>query len=194
MEQANPGELPKRWRLRASGLSGLTGISAEELAALNTALELMRRDGLAEPLARLQTLSAKLRAMIHPEAARRIAPTSRASPTRSEWHSDQGSRMILARQTCFCGALRSPTIASSRAIIRRDDDDNSCSHNESLNCFGRQTTSTSARETALGANECRLFHDPTYPQLRPRYVAHASKSSASEFSAIREECECSGVP
>ncbi len=137
MEQANPGELPKRWRLRASGLSGLTGISAEELAALNTALELMRRDGMAEPLARLQTLSAKLRAMIHPEAARRIAPTSRASPTRSEWHSAQGSRMILARQTCFCGALRSPTIASSRwGSPGVDVGDNSCPHNESLKCFG----------------------------------------------------------
>ena len=57
MEQANPGELPKRWRLRASALSGLIGVSAEELAALNTALGLMRRDDLAEPLARLQTLS-----------------------------------------------------------------------------------------------------------------------------------------
>ena len=74
MEQANPGELPKRWRIRASGLSGLIGISAEELAGLNTALGLMRRDDLGEPLVRLQTLSAKLNAMIHPDVARRIGP------------------------------------------------------------------------------------------------------------------------
>ena len=74
MEQANPGELPKRWRIRAGALSNLIGISAEELAALNTAVGLVRREAMAEPLARLETLSSKLRAMIHPDAARRIGP------------------------------------------------------------------------------------------------------------------------
>jgi predicted DNA-binding transcriptional regulator YafY len=74
LEQANPGELPKRWRIRAGALSSLIGISAEELAALNTALGLMRREAMAEPLARLETLSSKLKAMIHPDAARRIGP------------------------------------------------------------------------------------------------------------------------
>ena len=74
MEQANPGELPKRWRIRAGALSGLIGISAEELAALNTALGLMRRDDLSEPLARLEALLSKLKAMIHPDTARRVAP------------------------------------------------------------------------------------------------------------------------
>jgi predicted DNA-binding transcriptional regulator YafY len=61
MEQANPGELPKRWRIRASALSNNIGISAEELAALNTALGLMRREAMTEPLARLEALSSKLR-------------------------------------------------------------------------------------------------------------------------------------
>src|SRR5580704_17202973 len=74
MEQANPGELPKRWRIRAGILSNLVGISAEELAAINTAVARMRRDTLVEPLDRLETLSAKLNAMIHPDAARRIGP------------------------------------------------------------------------------------------------------------------------
>jgi predicted DNA-binding transcriptional regulator YafY len=74
LEQANPGELPKRWRIRAGALSNIIGISAEELAALNTAIGLMRRDHLAEPLARLEALSSKLKAMIHPDAARRIGP------------------------------------------------------------------------------------------------------------------------
>src|SRR5437868_6287009 len=74
LEQANPGELPKRWRIRAGALSNVTGISAEELAALNTALGLMRREAMGEPLARLETLSSKLKATIHPDAARRIEP------------------------------------------------------------------------------------------------------------------------
>jgi hypothetical protein len=45
--------------------------------------------------------------------------------------------MIWARHTCFCGALRSETITSSRRRVRSGDvDDNSCSHAESLKCFG----------------------------------------------------------
>jgi hypothetical protein len=47
------------------------------------------------------------------------------------------ARTILARQTCF---LRRVAIAGNRlkptAISRRDVHDNSCSHGESLNCFG----------------------------------------------------------
>jgi predicted DNA-binding transcriptional regulator YafY len=74
MEQANPGEVPKRWRIRASVLGNLVGFSVEELAALNTASAMMRRDNLAEPAARLETLSAKLKSLIRPEAARRIGP------------------------------------------------------------------------------------------------------------------------
>jgi hypothetical protein len=61
MEQANPGELPKRWRIRAGALSGLIGISAEELAALNTALGLMRRNDLTEPQARFKRCCPSLR-------------------------------------------------------------------------------------------------------------------------------------
>ncbi len=63
----------RRYLVRAEQVGEVAG-HAEELAALNTGLDLMRRDDLAEPLARLQTLSAKLTAMIHPDAARRIAP------------------------------------------------------------------------------------------------------------------------
>ncbi len=42
------------------------------------------------------------------------------------------ARMILARHTCFCGALRSEMIAfKSTAVRSGDGDDNSCSHAES---------------------------------------------------------------
>jgi len=74
MEQANPGVTPKRWRIRADMMPHIIGISAEELAALNTAVGLMRRDAMTEPAARLAMLSSKLKAMIRPEAARRIDP------------------------------------------------------------------------------------------------------------------------
>ncbi|HEU5018110.1 MAG TPA: WYL domain-containing protein [Pseudolabrys sp.] len=74
MEQANPGEVPKRWRIRAGVLGGMTGFSAEELAALATAADLARREGLSDVSARLEVLSAKLKSLIHPQAARRIGP------------------------------------------------------------------------------------------------------------------------
>src|SRR5450759_4803818 len=74
LEQANPGELPKRWRIRSGLISNLAGFSVEELAALNSAAKLLRRETLSEPLARLEMLSAKLKLLIRPEAARRIEP------------------------------------------------------------------------------------------------------------------------
>ena len=74
LEQANPGELPKRWRIRSGIVSNLAGFSVEELAAVNSALKLLRRENLPEPMARLKTLSAKLKSLIRPEAARRIEP------------------------------------------------------------------------------------------------------------------------
>ena len=74
MEQANPGEIPKRWRIRADVPGNMIGFSVEELAALTTAAGLARRDHLSDVSARLDTLAAKLKSLIHPQAARRIGP------------------------------------------------------------------------------------------------------------------------
>ena len=74
MEQANPGEVPKRWRIRADVLGNMIGFSVEELAALTTAANLARRDNLSDVSARLDTLAAKLKSLIRPEAVRRIGP------------------------------------------------------------------------------------------------------------------------
>lgn len=72
-EQSNPGELPKRWRIRGS-MAGLVGCSAEELAALQTASALMKRENLAEQSARLETLILKLKSLMRPETVRRVGP------------------------------------------------------------------------------------------------------------------------
>ncbi|MET4765221.1 helix-turn-helix transcriptional regulator [Bradyrhizobium ottawaense] len=74
MEQANPGEVPKRWRIRSGPIANLAGISTEELSALTTAALLAKRDDVADLSARLETLSAKLKSLIRPDAARRIGP------------------------------------------------------------------------------------------------------------------------
>jgi predicted DNA-binding transcriptional regulator YafY len=74
MEQANPGEVPKRWRIRSGPIANLAGISTEELSALATAALLAKRDNVADLSARLETLSTKLKSLIRPDAARRIGP------------------------------------------------------------------------------------------------------------------------
>ncbi|WP_024510054.1 WYL domain-containing protein [Bradyrhizobium sp. ARR65] len=74
MEQANPGEVPKRWRIRSGPVANLAGISTEELSALTTAALLAKRDNVTDLSARLETLSAKLKSLIRPDAARRIGP------------------------------------------------------------------------------------------------------------------------
>ncbi|MBR0820255.1 YafY family protein [Bradyrhizobium liaoningense] len=74
MEQANPGEVPKRWRIRSGPIANLAGISSEELAALSTAAQIAKRDNIADLPARLETLAAKLKSLVRPEVARRIGP------------------------------------------------------------------------------------------------------------------------
>ena len=77
------------------------------------------------------------------------------------------ARMILARHTCFFGALRLETNRlKPTAILRRDVHDNSCSHNESLNCFGR---------FGNRPNEFR----PLASQIRTAFASKASNTGAS---------------
>ena len=45
-QQANPGELPKRWRLPVGTVSGFASVSAEELADLAAGVSLLRRENM----------------------------------------------------------------------------------------------------------------------------------------------------
>lgn len=72
-ELANQGELPKRWRIRNSTLlTKVVGFSAEELAALATAGELARRENLSDLSARLDSVAAKVRAIVAPNIERKV--------------------------------------------------------------------------------------------------------------------------
>ena len=74
MELANPGELPKRWRIPSGTLDRLANVSAEELAELQNAISILRRDNLVEQAALLEGMSEKLSSIMKPEAMRRVAP------------------------------------------------------------------------------------------------------------------------
>lgn len=72
MEQANPGETPKRWRIRNNILNKAIGFSAEELAALGTASQIAGRDNLTDLTSRLDSLATKVKASLSPKAKTRI--------------------------------------------------------------------------------------------------------------------------
>ncbi len=74
MEQANPGELPKRWRIPGGTLNRLVNITAEELAELNSAINIFQRDNLSEQARFLENLLAKIRAVMKPSAIMRVEP------------------------------------------------------------------------------------------------------------------------
>jgi predicted DNA-binding transcriptional regulator YafY len=46
IEQSNPGEVPKRWRLPGGTVNGLASVTATELADLGTAISLLRRENM----------------------------------------------------------------------------------------------------------------------------------------------------
>lgn len=60
LEQANPRELPKRWRLPSGSLSRLVGFDAPELAAVATAAAQAEGAGAVDLAARLRSVERKL--------------------------------------------------------------------------------------------------------------------------------------
>jgi predicted DNA-binding transcriptional regulator YafY len=74
VELANPGELPKRWRIPASTANGLTDLTAEEVADLMTAVSLLRRENMHAQAKSLERVLAKLRALMKRQAAAKLEP------------------------------------------------------------------------------------------------------------------------
>jgi len=72
MEQANPREIPKRWRIPAGTTARLVSVTAEELAALKTAVSLLRRENLLPQAENAERAVSKLRAILKPDALKRI--------------------------------------------------------------------------------------------------------------------------
>ena len=74
MQQANPGELPKRWRLPTGTVSGFASVSAEELADLAAGVSLLERENMLVQAENAQRAVSKLRALMRPDALTRVAP------------------------------------------------------------------------------------------------------------------------
>jgi predicted DNA-binding transcriptional regulator YafY len=74
MEQANPGELPKRWRFPAGTVSGLAAVSAEELAGLAAGVSLLRRENMQVHADNAESAVSKLRALMKPNTLTKVDP------------------------------------------------------------------------------------------------------------------------
>jgi predicted DNA-binding transcriptional regulator YafY len=62
----------KRWRLPPGAIAGLIQISAEDLAELKTAIDLLRKENLEHHAENLQTLCLKIKGRMRPESAASI--------------------------------------------------------------------------------------------------------------------------
>jgi len=74
IDQANPGEVPKRWRLPGGTVNGLASVTADELADMATAVSVLRRENMPAQAASAERLVSKMRALLKPPAMARIEP------------------------------------------------------------------------------------------------------------------------
>jgi len=74
IEQTNPGEVPKRWRLPSGTVNGLVHVTASELTDLGTAISLLRRDNMDAQAENAERGIAKLRALVKRPVMNRIEP------------------------------------------------------------------------------------------------------------------------
>jgi predicted DNA-binding transcriptional regulator YafY len=74
IEQANPGEVPKRWRLPGGTVNGLASVTAAELADLGTAISLLRRENMDVQAENAERGIAKMRALVKRPVMNRIEP------------------------------------------------------------------------------------------------------------------------
>lgn len=73
-EQANPGEIPKRWRLPGGSINGMATATPDELADLATAVSLLRRENMRSKAAGVERVIAKLRALMKRSVLGRVDP------------------------------------------------------------------------------------------------------------------------
>ncbi len=74
IEHANPGELPKRWRIRGTHTTVMANVTASELADLATASAVLRRENMPVQARSIDAIAAKLRAQMKAPSLARVEP------------------------------------------------------------------------------------------------------------------------
>ncbi|OFX07556.1 MAG: WYL domain-containing protein [Alphaproteobacteria bacterium RIFOXYD12_FULL_60_8] len=73
-EEVETEERVKRWRIPSGVLNQMVNFSADELSSLDTAVNLLRQENREEVAAEVASVLGKVRALMKPEAARRVEP------------------------------------------------------------------------------------------------------------------------
>lgn len=104
MELVESEERTKRWRLPSGVLSRLTDCSSEQLAAMNTAISLLTREGAIGLAGELERLQVSLRGAMRPEHLRRVEPDLEVLTLAEGLAMRPGARLVL--NTAIVSALR----------------------------------------------------------------------------------------
>ncbi len=73
-DEVETGDRTKRWTIPTQLFDRFIGFSAEELASLRTASDLLRRENMCDQAECLEGIATKLQVLVRPDAARRIDP------------------------------------------------------------------------------------------------------------------------
>lgn len=115
MQQANVGELPKRWRLPVSTVSGFASVSAEELADLAAGISFLRRENMLVQAQNAERAVSKLRALMRPDALVRVAPDLEALTEAEGIAMRPGPRPKIGSE--IVAALRQAILASRKVKL-----------------------------------------------------------------------------
>jgi predicted DNA-binding transcriptional regulator YafY len=115
IEHANPGELPKRWRIRGTNAAALAHATAAELADLATATALLRRENMPAQARSVETVAAKLRAQMKAPMVARIEPDLEALTEAEGLAMRPGPRPKVDPQ--IVGALRQAILATRKVRL-----------------------------------------------------------------------------
>lgn len=74
LEQANPGETPKRWRIPSGTLNSLVSFDAEELSAVDLACRVLEGKNMSAQSDAMKSVARKVKAMNRPEISRKVEP------------------------------------------------------------------------------------------------------------------------
>lgn len=115
LELANPGEIPKRWRLPGGAVNALADLTANELADLGTAISLLRRDNMDAQADNAERGLAKIRALVKRPVMVRIEPDLEALTEAEGLAMHPGPRPKI--DTTTVGMLREAIIARRRVRL-----------------------------------------------------------------------------
>jgi predicted DNA-binding transcriptional regulator YafY len=99
MEMANEGEKTKRWRLPQGVLSRLTALTAEQLTDMNTAVSLLKREGLSRQAHEIEKLRLSLIGAQQPEHLHRLEPDLEALTVAEGIAMRPGPRSVVHEET-----------------------------------------------------------------------------------------------